>query len=243
MIAQAIQTALRVVYPPRCLGCGCVVDGDQGLCPACWRETKFIGGTVCDSCGVPLPGIAGPDKVQCDSCIADPPVWSRGRAALEYDGLARRLILGFKHGDKIELADPAGRWLAQAAADLLTDDTLVAPIPLHRWRLLKRRYNQSALLAQALSMRAGVEACLDLFLRPIATPSLDGKSRSERAEALEGAITVNPKREDIIAGRRVLIVDDVMTSGATFSAATTAALAAGASEVCVLALARVVPRA
>lgn len=243
VIASAIQTALRVVYPPRCLGCGCVVEGDEGLCAGCWRDTPFIGGTVCDSCGVPLPGVAGPDRVQCDTCLAEPPVWSQGRAALEYDGIARKLILGFKHGDKIELAHVAARWLALAAVELITEDTLIVPIPLHRWRLLRRRYNQSALLAQALALRTASDVCLDVFQRTVATPSLDGKSRGERARILDGAIAVTPRRADVLRGRRVLIVDDVLTTGATLSAATRAALAAGATEVCVLALARVVPRA
>ncbi|MEO0937478.1 MAG: ComF family protein [Pseudomonadota bacterium] len=239
VLHSAIQTALNAIYPARCLGCGVVVDGALGLCGSCWRETPFIGGMVCDSCGVPLPGEATEEIVQCDACIAEPPLWSRGRAALQYRDLTRKLILGFKHGDRIELAEPAAAWLAQAARPILQPDMLIAPIPLHRWRLAKRRYNQSALLARALSKLTGHEVCLDLLTRPVATPSLDGKSRSERAATLLGAIAVQPRRADLIKGRKVLLVDDVLTTGATFTDATRACLEAGAEEVCVLALARV----
>lgn len=239
MLQRAIQTALNTIYPPRCLGCGVVVDGSLGLCGTCWRETPFIGGMVCDSCGVPLPGAATGEIVQCDACIAEPPLWSRGRAALKYRDLSRKLILGFKHGDRIELAEPAAAWLAQAARPILQPEMLIAPIPLHRWRLAKRRYNQSALLARALSELTGHDVCLDLLVRPVATPSLDGQSRSERAATLFGAIEVQPRHAGRIDGRKVLLVDDVLTTGATFTAATRACLDAGADEVCVLALARV----
>ncbi|MEM8578391.1 MAG: ComF family protein [Pseudomonadota bacterium] len=238
-LRSAIQTGLEIIYPARCLGCGTVVDGTLGLCGACWRQTPFIGGTVCDSCGVPVPGDSPHDVVTCDSCLRTPPPWDRGRAALLYRDLARKLVLGFKHGDRTEVAQPAGRWLARAAAPLLTPDTLIAPIPLHWRRMFKRRYNQSALLAQALAQHTGHDVCLDLLTRTAFTPVLDGKSRDERAQTLDGALRLNPRRARRVAGRPVLLVDDVMTSGATLSEATRVCQAARAGPVCVVALARV----
>lgn len=238
MLRAALQTGLNTVWPARCLGCGVVVDGAPGLCGSCWGQTPFIGGTVCNACGVPLPGEADHD-VLCDACLRDRPPWDQGRAALIYCDLARKLVLGFKHGDRTELAGPAAGWLAQAAAPMLTADTLVAPIPLHWRRMLKRRYNQAAILAGALTDRTGHALCQDLLMRTMSTPNLDGLSKAERQERLSGAIAVTPRRRHRMAGRPVLLVDDVHTSGATFAAATEACLEAGASRVCVLALARV----
>ncbi len=175
----------------------------------------------------------------CDRCLAHPPPWQRGRAALIYKDLARKLVLGFKHGDRLELADIASLWLTRAATPLLTPTTVIAPIPLHWRRMVRRRYNQSALLVQALVAQTGHESCLDLLRRVHATPSLDGKSKPEREATLLGALHVAPKRAARIRGRSVLLVDDVLTTGATFAAATQACYAAGAQQVDVLALARV----
>ncbi|MEO0390990.1 MAG: ComF family protein [Pseudomonadota bacterium] len=238
MLRAAIQTGLDTIWPMRCLGCGVVVDSGPGLCGSCWGQTPFIGGTVCDACGVPLPGeVAG--RVLCDACLKDRPPWDQGRAALVYRDLARKLVLGFKHGDRTELAQPAGRWMAQAAAPLLEPNMLIVPIPLHWRRMLKRRYNQAALLARALGVETGHDVCLDLLTRVKSTPKLDGMTKADRNAALDEAIAITPRRRHRVAGRPVLLVDDVHTSGATFAAATRACLAAGASRVCVVALARV----
>ena len=235
---EAIQTAVSLLYPPRCLGCGDLVESDFGLCGPCWRDTPFIGGLVCDACGAPLPGEdTGP--VQCDDCLASPRPWVQGRAALLYRGQARRLVLGLKHGDRADMARPAGVWLARAARPLLRDRMIIAPVPLHRTRLLRRRYNQSALLVQALARETVLPYCPDLLIRTQRTETQDGKSVEARQTNLDGAISVHLGRRHRLAGRPVLIVDDVMTSGATFAACTEAALAGGATQVFVLALARV----
>ena len=233
------QTAVRLLYPPRCVACGALVETEHGLCPACWVEVPFISGTVCESCGVPLMGSPDGFRVECDDCMAAPRPWRDGRAALLYRDGGRRLVLALKHGDRSEIARPAALWLARAARPLLRPETLIAPVPLHRWRLLKRRYNQSALLAQALAQVTGHSCCPDLLHRARHTPSQDGRSAVERAANLDGAITVHPARARLMRGRPVLIVDDVMTSGATFAACTQACQQAGAADVCVLALARV----
>lgn len=238
-IQTAIRAGVRMAYPPQCLGCGGRVDSAFGLCGPCFAETHFIGGALCDACGTPLPGDEGPERLACDACLASPRPWSRGRAALLYGGTGRRLVLALKHGDRAEVARAAAPWLARAAAPLLAPGTLVVPVPLHLLRLLRRRSNQSALLAAALGRATGHEVIHDALRRRAATPSLDGRSRAERFAALDGALAVRPARAERLEGARVLVVDDVMTSGATFAAATEALLAVGAGEVCVLALARV----
>lgn len=239
MFAEAIQTALAMIYPPACLGCGTVVDRDFGLCGSCWAQMPFIGGTICDACGVPLLGDGVEEGALCEECHAHPRNWSQGRAALMYADMARKLILGFKHGDREEVARPAGQWLTQALGPLIDADTLIVPIPLHWKRVLKRKYNQSALLAQALARQTGAQASLDLLQRRIPTPSLEGKTRAQRFEILSDAIHVTPKRQGLATGRRVLLVDDVMTSGATFAAATQALLPENPARIDVVALARV----
>ena len=238
MLAR-IQTAIELLYPPRCLGCGAMVESDFGLCGACWSQTPFIGGTVCDACGTPLPGQEDGHRLECDDCMARPRPWSRGRTAILYRDLGRRMVLALKHGDRPEIANPAALWMARAARPILSDGLLIAPVPLHWSRFLKRRYNQSALLAQALARKTGLACCPDLLLRPARTRVQDGKPAAERFADLDGAIAVHPQRSHRMAGRGVLLVDDVMTTGATLGACAEACRAAGAADVFVVALARV----
>lgn len=235
-----MQNILHLIYPAQCLICDARVERDFALCGPCRRETPFLAGLMCDSCAAPLPGTS--DRAEhCDACLLDPPPWAQGRAALQYGGMARRLVLALKHGDRTDLAKPAARWLVRAADDLLQGDPLLTPVPLHRWRLLKRRYNQSALIAREMARLADCDLCPDLLTRPKRTPSLDHLSRDERRAVLDGAITPHPRRS--AKGRHVVIVDDVMTSGATLRAATHAAFDAGAAKVSVAILARVVKEA
>lgn len=221
------------------MGCGCNVESEFGLCGACWGDTPFIGGAICHKCGVPLPGEANGEKLTCDECMITPRPWAQGRSALLYKGNARRLILALKHGDRQEIAEPAAMWMARAIEDLPLENALIAPVPLHWMRLLKRRYNQSALLAQALARHTGLPVCPDLLQRPRRTQSMDGLTKEVRFTSVKGAIRAHPRRRHRIAGRPVLLVDDVLTSGATLSSATDACLAAGSGPVYVVALARV----
>lgn len=239
MLSQGFQTALNLVYPARCLTCGAVVDSDFGLCGTCWRDTAFVGGTVCDGCGVPLPGVDTGGSPHCDACIETPRPWVQGRAALAYRDMGRKLVLALKHGDRQEIARPASLWMANTLKGILPENTLIAPVPLHWLRMIKRRYNQSALLAKALSARTGHAWCPDLLQRYRRTPSLDGLGRQERHDAVQNAIRIHPKRRHRLIGRPILLVDDVMTSGATLTATAQACLDAGSGPVRVVTLARV----
>lgn len=238
-VARLGLAALDSLYPPTCLTCSGPVREPGTLCGACWGKTPFITGLVCDKCGTPLPGPVEDAPVLCDDCLTVARPWDRGRAALAYAEGGRRLVLALKHGDRLDIAAPAGRWLARAAAPLVRPDTLVAPVPLHRWRLFRRRYNQSALLARALARAADIPHCPDLLIRTRLTGTQDGRTRDSRFANLQGAITAHPRRAAGITGRHILLVDDVMTSGATFAAAAEACFAAGADAVDVIALARV----
>jgi ComF family protein len=234
-----LQAALHLVWPPQCLTCDAPVASDFGLCADCWRETPFVGGTVCDKCGVPLPGGEPGEVAACDDCLAIARPWAQGRAALMYQGNARSLVLALKHGDRTDLARPATGWMLRAARPILRPGMLVVPVPLHWFRLLRRRYNQAALLSGGLAKAAGLDHCPDLLVRPRPTGSQDGRSRDGRFANMDGALRLHPRRAGLVEGRHVLIVDDVMTSGATFAAAAEACLAGGAADVSVLALARV----
>lgn len=237
---QAIlQTAVRLLYPPRCLVCGKMVQDDFALCGPCWRDTPFIGGAVCDACGAPLMGQSDGHRLECDDCMATPRPWVQARAALTYRDRGRQIVLALKHGDRPEVVRPAATWMSRAANDILLPNMLIAPVPLHRSRLLKRRYNQSALLANALARQTGLDVCPDLLVRHRSTATQEGRTAAERFANLSGAISGHPGRRQLMSGRPVLLVDDVMTSGATLAACTEACRVAGAGDIFALVLARV----
>ncbi len=230
---------VAAIYPPQCALCGEPTEADFGLCPACWRETRFVEGAICDACGVELVGEAtGGERLYCDDCLMHERPWARGRSAFAYAGGGRKLVLALKSGDRTEIARVVAPLMARAARPLLRPETVIVPIPLHWSRRVGRRYNQAALLALALGKQTGRPVCTDALVRTRRTRPLDFPDREERFSVLEGAIAANQARAGDLRRRPVLLVDDVMTSGATFSAATRACYAAGASEVCILALAR-----
>ncbi|MFO1141459.1 MAG: ComF family protein [Amaricoccus sp.] len=235
---EAFRTALvNTIYPPRCLACTEPTDRPHGLCPACWRDTHFIAGTRCRKCGVPLIGESrGEDN--CETCRRNPPAWDRGAAAILYAGAGRKVMLALKHADRLDMVPPLAGWMATAGRDLIEEADLIAPVPLHWIRLLRRRYNQSAELARRLGRSAGRPMVPDLLVRRRATPPQTG-NRIVRAANQAGALTVNPRHAATVAGRRVLLVDDVLTTGATLSTCADCLRAAGAGGIDVLVLARV----
>ena len=212
---------------------------DQGsLCGVCWRETPFITGLVCESCGVPLAGQS--EQVEkCDDCMKVARPWCKGAAALVYKGNGRKLVLALKHSDRQDLAGPAGRWMARRGRELLTHDALLVPVPLHWTRLFGRRYNQAALLALSIARHTGLKCVPDALIRSRRTDVQDRKGVPERFENLRSAIETRTRHHHLFADRPIVLVDDVMTSGATFAAAAEAVKRAGCADVFVLALARV----
>lgn len=235
---ERAMSALHLIYPPRCLSCGADVAEDFGLCAECLRDTPFVLDPACARCGVPLVGQADAETC-CDACLVDPPCWDRGRAAMRYDGRARAMVLALKHGDRTDLARPLGLWLARAARPLRRVDTVIVPVPLHPWRLFRRRYNQAALVAQALARDWQVDFLPDALVRTRRTPPQDHRSRAERYANLAASIQPHPQRGQALAGRPVVLVDDVLASGATLEVATQACRAAGASRVDIAVVTRV----
>jgi len=229
-----------VALPPSCVCCGEPVTVQGLLCVDCFRLTGFITEPCCARCGVPFASAAqgGPDRL-CPACREVPPVFDRARAALRYDGQARRLLLPFKHADRAEMAWTLVPHMARAGAALLRQADVLVAVPLHRRRLFLRRYNQAVLLARGLARAARKPVLPDALVRVRATASLGAKSAAQRATEIAGAFAVRPSRVARLAGRRVLLIDDVMTSGATVNACALALKLAGASGVDVLVAARV----
>ena len=241
-LRRAMKGALRLFYPPQCLGCGDGVGEEGALCPDCWRETRFVTGTCCHRCGAPLPddGTGAADLAACDDCLRIPRPWRAGRAALVYCGTGRAMVLALKHGDRPDLAPPLAAWLSRAAAPLIRPGMVVAPVPIHWRRLMKRKYNQAELLADHLARLRGMAHLPDLLIRQRHTEGQDHKGAAERLANIAGSIAVSPRRIRAVQGRAVLLVDDVMASGATLAESARALTAAGSGPVSVVTLARAV---
>ncbi|MBF0248201.1 MAG: ComF family protein [Alphaproteobacteria bacterium] len=238
MLRQAGRI-LDLVLPPTCFGCGRVVGEPHALCPDCWTRLTFIGPPVCDACGHPFDHEV-PDRALCGACARERPPFGRARGALLYDDASKDLVLGFKHADRTELAKLFSKWMTQAGRALVAEADLVVPVPLHWTRLFSRRYNQAALLARALGRSCGVAVLPDALVRARRTPSQGHLGVKARARNVQGAFRVHPRRGARIRGKRVLLVDDVYTTGATARACAKVLLRGGAASVDVLVLARVV---
>ncbi len=237
---RVLQRAVSVVYPDQCVLCRELVERPGGLCPACWRDVPFVQGHACDACGIPLPGESDGIADHCDDCLERQRPWTRGRAAFVYRDAGRRLVLALKHGDRPDLAVPAADWLSKAIAPIAGSDAVLVPVPVHWSRLLRRRYNQSAELVRALTRKLDRPCVPDALVRTRATALQDGLDPDARFRNQSDAMTLRPTRATDIAGRQVVLVDDVMTSGATLSAVANACLDAGARQVVVAVLARAV---
>ena len=232
--------ALNLLLPPQCLTCDAPVDVQGAFCGGCFRQTNFISAPHCIRCGVPFAYLAegGPDMT-CPGCLKSPPPWGTARAALAYDDQAKKLLLPFKHADRIEHAGPLAAMMARSGAALLARADILVPVPLHRARLRTRRYNQAGLLARALGRRAGLRWLPDALIRAKPTPPLGELDALARAAVVDGVFAVRPQHLTNISGARVLLIDDVMTSGATCRGCTQVLLEAGAEAVNVLVAARV----
>lgn len=235
-IAAPVRAAIDFALPPRCPGCGTITGSDGSFCAPCWSTLDFLGGPACAGCGVPFDYDRGADAL-CGACLADPPPHDGVRAAVTYGEVARAVALKLKHGRRIAMARVIAQHLARHAAG--EAGALLVPVPLHRWRLWRRGFNQSLLIARALGERIGLEVAPALLVRTRPTPMLRGLGRARRAEVLRGAFAVPSEQRAAISGRTVLLVDDVYTSGATAGACARALKRAGAARVVVLAWARV----
>jgi ComF family protein len=239
LAARAGRGALNLLYPPLCLVCRAPVGGPHALCAACWTRITFFDGPMCACCGLPFDIDPGTDSL-CASCMANPPPFDRARAAMAYDDASRGAILALKRADRLEFAQLFALWLQRAGQSLLEEADVIVPVPLHRWRLWTRRYNQSAILAQRLAQASGKAFDPFALIRTRATPSQgDMPSAKARARNVRGAFKVPPARAAAISGRSVLLVDDVLTTGATIGACARALKRAGAEKVLVLTIARV----
>ncbi|KAA2211517.1 ComF family protein [Teichococcus oryzae] len=239
------RVALDALLLPRCVACGEVSLSHGAACPDCFAALTPLSEPQCRCCGTPFlhegqaAGMDDAGKAWCGRCAEEPPIYGQARAAYLYDDGSKRLLLPFKHGDRTELALPLARQMARAGRELLDHADLLLPVPLHRRRLMHRRYNQAALLARQLSRLSGIPWAPNLLLRPRRTPPLGPLGALARAEVLRGAFALAARDRPRIDGRRILLVDDVLTSGATVSACTAVLLEAGARSVDVLAVARV----
>ncbi len=240
-ISKSWKLLIDALLPPLCLSCGAAVEAEGGaLCAGCWKKVNFIAPPVCECCGIPF-GVPVGDGTLCGACIARAPAFDYARSAMVYDAASRGMILSFKHGDGLHVAKSLAAWMGNAGEKLLAgNEIVIVPVPLSRWRLFTRRYNQSAILAAEIGKRVpAARVCVDALLRVKNTPSQGHLNRDERVKNLAGAIAINPSRRNAIKGKKAVLIDDVMTTGATANECSRILRKAGASSVSVLTLARV----
>jgi ComF family protein len=235
---HAARLVLDIALPTLCVSCREPVDG-EGVCADCWAKLSFIAPPFCPRLGIPFVYDPGPELLSMEA-IANPPAYQRARAAVRYDDVARTLVHALKYQDRTDLAPAIGRWMARAGKELLSDADVLVPVPLHWRRGWSRRYNQSGALARVISRQSGVMLASDALRRVRRTEQQVGLSRAQRATNVQGAFKVAPDRAAEVQGRRVILVDDVLTSGATVDACARALLRAKAAQVDVLVFARVV---
>jgi len=236
--SHAAKLALDVALPTLCVACREPVDGD-GVCAGCWAKLSFMAPPFCPRLGIPFVYDPGSDLLSMEA-IANPPAYARARAAVRYDDVARTLVHALKYQDRTDLAPAMGRWMARAGRELLDDADILIPVPLHWRRAWSRRYNQSGALSRTIERQSGVKVASEALRRIRPTEQQIGLSRTQRASNVQGAFKVAADRQFLIAGRRVVLIDDVLTSGATVDACARALLRAKAASVDVLVFARVV---
>lgn len=238
--SRLVSKLLNLALPPVCSACQTRITGHHALCPKCWSAVDFIQPPLCDRLGIPLP-YGDQEPLVSAAVAAKAPLYARARAAGRYAGTLKTLVHDFKFRDRQDLKHLFVRWLYGAGAPFWAEADVLIPVPLHRKRLLARRFNQSALLASALRRATGVSYAPDALLRTRATAQQVGLTASQREDNVRGAFTVPKSEHDRLRNARVVLVDDVITTGATASACTRALLAAGVRHVDVLAVAIAVP--
>jgi len=238
VLGRAAGWLADIVVPPVCLACRTPLARHHELCGACWREIRFIRPPLCDRLGLPMPFGTGDGMVSA-AAVANPPTYGRARAVAAYDGVMRDLIHGFKYADRHDARRLFGMWLVSAAVPLLPGTTMIVPVPLAWTRLLRRQFNQAAILAQEASRLTGIPYAPGILKRVRATRSQVGLTRLERGRNVSGSFAVAPRHRARMKGASVLLIDDVITTGATVNACARVLLAAGAARVDVLALALV----
>ncbi len=243
VISAILDRLVECLLPARCPLTGDSVERQGMISPAAWATLRFVADPACAACGMPLTisgETAGDTSLKCADCLTDPPPFGRARSSLVYDDASRKLILGFKHADQTYAVKTFVPWLARAGASFWPDTPLLVPVPLHRWRLLRRRYNQAALLANGLARETGLSCVPDLLLRTRATPTQGHLKAKEREKNVRRAFSMNQGHAEKVKGRHVVLIDDVLTTGATVRECTEVLLKAGASSVNILTIARAV---
>jgi len=241
ILRESLAPAVDLVFPPRCPLCGEGIEAQSGLCAACWATLVIPSEPSCTACQRPFSGHLDAGAI-CAPCMANPPRHDGIASATLYNDASRRLILAFKHGRRIALAPMLARLIA-ARLPPIDESWLVVPVPLHRWRLWRRGYNQAVLLARELALATGASLAVDALKRTRATPALGGLGKRARRRALAGAIRVDSRQASALVGRKVVLVDDVLTSGATSNACIALLKRAGADKVVVACFARVIDAA
>ena len=234
---RTFRPLLDFALSPRCPGCGAITQEPHLFCLACWRGLDFLGAPCCERCALPFEYDAG-NEALCGACTTQAPAYDRLRAAVAYGDISRKVALRLKYGGRPGHAETLARLMNRHLTS--GDKSILAPVPLHRWRIWKRGYNQAALIAGSLGRLSGSEVRLDLLERIKSTPPLKGKNPRQRREAVAGAFRLSDRYKEEVRGRSLILVDDIYTSGATANACANVLKRAGAARVEVLCWARVV---
>jgi len=239
MLKNSVKVLADNLWPPLCISCDIPIQDSNGLCSSCWARMRFLSTPQCSACGVPFPFDVG-SQALCVACARSHPPYESARASLIYDDASRGMILAYKHGDRTDLVPALTKMMMRPGAVLLDRADIVAPVPLHWTRLLSRRYNQAGLISNRLAKICGMRSIPDVLVRTKRTGTQGDKTSAGRKRNVKGAFRVHPRHKEMLEGKRVLLIDDVLTTGATVESAARALLKDGASAVDVLTIARVV---